>query len=262
MTRRDHRTRRRRGSASVPALGLAAAHSAPRFPAGRAAWGRPARWAARSSAASPLPPRPPAHAQPGYYPPALQGLRGAHPGSFEAAHALRDGHAAARARRTPGKATTSWWSAQESAALRLRTSTRRATARRSRILILDNHDDFGGHAKRNEFVLDGQLQLVNGGTLDIDSPRPYSAVAKGLLRELGIDVPALSRGIEHRQYYAHRRTARRGLLRCRDLRRRSADRGLALGTDAQAAAERTAVGTRPRGPGPARGGAGATICRV
>ena len=27
----------------------------------------------------------------GYYPPALTGLRGSHPGSFEEAHALRDG---------------------------------------------------------------------------------------------------------------------------------------------------------------------------
>src|SRR5262247_522920 len=29
--------------------------------------------------------------RPGYYPPALTGMRGSHPGSFEAAHALRDG---------------------------------------------------------------------------------------------------------------------------------------------------------------------------
>jgi len=28
---------------------------------------------------------------PRYYPPALSGMRGSHPGSFEAAHALRDG---------------------------------------------------------------------------------------------------------------------------------------------------------------------------
>src|ERR1051325_10928498 len=29
--------------------------------------------------------------QPGYYPPALTGLRGSHPGAFETAHSLRDG---------------------------------------------------------------------------------------------------------------------------------------------------------------------------
>jgi hypothetical protein len=34
------------------------------------------------------------------------------------------------------------------------------------------------HTKRNEFNLDGHLQLLNGGTsLEIDSPRPYGPVA-------------------------------------------------------------------------------------
>ncbi len=142
-------------------------------------------------------------AQPGYYPPALQGLRGAHPGSFEAAHALRDGRPQAAPRDT-GESYDLVVVGAGISGLAAAYFYQAATARGSRILILDNHDDFGGHAKRNEFVLDGQLQLVNGGTLDIDSPRPYSAVAKGLLRALGIDVPALSRAIEHPQYYAHR----------------------------------------------------------
>ena len=34
---------------------------------------------------------PAAQDRPGYYPPLLNGLRGSQPGSFEAAHALRDG---------------------------------------------------------------------------------------------------------------------------------------------------------------------------
>jgi len=59
----------------------------------------------------------------------------------------------------------------------------------ARILILENHDDFGGHAKRNEFHLGGRLQLLNGGTFLIDSPTPYSRVADGLLKKLGIDPP-------------------------------------------------------------------------
>ena len=63
----------------------------------------------------------------------------------------------------------------------------------ARILILENHDDFGGHAKRNEFHLGGRMQLVNGGTVSIDSPTPYSAEADGLLKELGIDAPALAK---------------------------------------------------------------------
>ena len=61
----------------------------------------------------------------------------------------------------------------------------------ARILILENHDDFGGHAKRNEFHLGGKLQLCNGGTFLIDSPTPYSSQADGLLKKLGIDPPRL-----------------------------------------------------------------------
>jgi spermidine dehydrogenase len=57
----------------------------------------------------------------------------------------------------------------------------------ARIRVLDNHDDFGGHAKRNEFEFGGRIELINGGTLGIDSPRPYSVIAAGLLRNLGVD---------------------------------------------------------------------------
>ena len=58
----------------------------------------------------------------------------------------------------------------------------------SKILILDNHDDFGGHAKRNEFRSGNRLLLGYGGTQSIEAPANYSEVAKGLLKELGIDV--------------------------------------------------------------------------
>jgi spermidine dehydrogenase len=131
--------------------------------------------------------------QPGYYPPALTGLRGNHVGSFEAAHSLRDGDFWPQAGAITdsgetydlvvvgagisGLAAAHFYRAREGGA---------------RILILDNHDDFGGHAKRNEFALGGRLALMNGGTFSIDSPRPYSAAADGLLRALGIDPVALA----------------------------------------------------------------------
>jgi spermidine dehydrogenase len=57
-----------------------------------------------------------------------------------------------------------------------------------RILILDNHDDFGGHAKRNEFVHDGRTYLSFGGTMSIATPYPYSYLSKRLVEDLGIDV--------------------------------------------------------------------------
>jgi len=56
------------------------------------------------------------------------------------------------------------------------------------VLVLDNHDDFGGHAKRNEFRAGDRLLLSYGGTQSIESPARYSAVARGLLSELGIDT--------------------------------------------------------------------------
>jgi spermidine dehydrogenase len=136
----------------------------------------------------------------GYYPPALTGMRGSHPGSFENAHAARDGTIPAAAIDTrqsydlvvvgggiSGLAAAHFYRARAS--------------RNSRILILDNHDDIGGHAKRNEFMLNGRLNLLNGGTLSIESPRPYSPVAAQVLVDCGIDVASLSRKIENHNFY-------------------------------------------------------------
>src|SRR6516162_9979411 len=66
-----------------------------------------------------------------------------------------------------------------------------------KILILDNHDDFGGHAKRNEFSYDGKTYIGFGGTMGIETPYPYSYCAKSLIKELGIEV-------ERRSEFANR----------------------------------------------------------
>jgi spermidine dehydrogenase len=139
---------------------------------------------------------------PGYYPPLLTGLRGSHPGSFEAAHALRDG-AAVGAVSATGESYDLIVVGAGLSGLAAAHFFRARAGGGSRVLLLDNHDDFGGHAKRNEFALRGGMQLLNGGTLEIDSPRPYSAVAEGLLRELGIDAARLSRKVEHPKFYQH-----------------------------------------------------------
>jgi spermidine dehydrogenase len=138
--------------------------------------------------------------RPGYYPPLLTGMRGSHPGSFEAAHALRDGVSQDRGIDT-GESYDLIVVGGGISGLAAAHFFRAQTANAVRILILDNHDDFGGHAKRNEFSLAGRMELLNGGTLSIESPRPYSAVASQLIRELGIDVAALSRKIEHLKFY-------------------------------------------------------------
>jgi len=141
---------------------------------------------------------------PNYYPPALTGMRGSHPGSFDAAHALRDG--------------TFWDSAGKPedtgetydliivgggiSGLAAAHFYRKATGGKARILILENHDDFGGHAKRNEFRIGNAFRLGFGGTFSIESPAPYSAVAKGVIEELGIDVPSYSKYLNKGLYPA------------------------------------------------------------
>jgi spermidine dehydrogenase len=139
----------------------------------------------------------------GYYPPLLTGLRGDHPGSFEAAHALRDG-ASEPAPTDTGETYDLIIVGAGISGLSAAHFYRARTSPRARILILDNHDDFGGHAKRNEYHLDGALHLMNGGTLEIDSPRPYSRVATGLLHTLGIDVAKLAQSTQHPKFYEQR----------------------------------------------------------
>src|SRR5690349_8241 len=146
---------------------------------------------------------------PVYYPPALTGLRGSHVGAFEVAHSVRDGDFWQKA----GKPTETGESfdlivvgggiSGLSAAHFFRKANPAA-----RILILENHDDFGGHAKRNEFTVGDRKLLGYGGSFSVESPAPYSPVAKGLLQELGIDVPGYSKYIAKDLY----RSA--GLLPC------------------------------------------------
>ncbi|RFU38132.1 FAD-dependent oxidoreductase [Actinomadura logoneensis] len=58
----------------------------------------------------------------------------------------------------------------------------------AKILILDNHDDFGGHARRNEFQANGRPLIGYGGSQSIEAPSVWSPVAKKLLTDLGIQV--------------------------------------------------------------------------
>lgn len=141
---------------------------------------------------------------PNYYPPALTGLRGSHVGSFEIAHSLRDGTFWDTAGKPvdTGEAYDLVVVGGGISGLSAAHFFRKAAGSKARILILENHDDFGGHAKRNEFRAGSRMLLGFGGTFSIESPAPYSVVAKGLISELGIDVASYPKYVQKNVYRA------------------------------------------------------------
>jgi spermidine dehydrogenase len=143
-----------------------------------------------------------AEKSPDYYPPAKTGLRGNHDGTFTFAHRLRD-----------GEGPDSFGDPADTgekydlvvvgggiSGLAAAHFYRKSAGNSARILILDNHDDFGGHAKRNEFRAGGRMLLSYGGTQSIESPGQYSDVAKALLREIGIRTEAFYKAYEQKLY--------------------------------------------------------------
>ncbi|HET9815917.1 MAG TPA: NAD(P)-binding protein [Xanthobacteraceae bacterium] len=141
-------------------------------------------------------------AEPERYPPALTGLRGQHPGSFEIAHAQAlEGSRFAFEGLPVEEAYDLVIIGAGISGLAAAYFYRRAAGPFARILILDNHDDFGGHAKRNEFTRDGRLLIGYGGSESIDSPQTqYSEVAKALLRELGVDIARFESAFDRKLY--------------------------------------------------------------
>jgi len=126
-----------------------------------------------------------------YYPPLLTGIRGNHPGSFEVSHALAwAGQKPAGHQKLNEHYDLVIVGAGVSGLAAARFYQKRMGPA-AKVLLLDNHDDFGGHAKRNEFDHDGQTLLGIGGSVNIDSVGDYSKIAKGLLDDLGIDLEAL-----------------------------------------------------------------------
>ncbi|WP_306588219.1 NAD(P)-binding protein [Hafnia paralvei] len=137
-----------------------------------------------------------------YYPPTLTGLRGNHPGSFEAAHLLGREGKHFDPKSVPveeqfdlvvvgagisGLAAACFW--------------QQLQGKNQRILLLDNHDDFGGHAKRNEFNVEGKTILGYGGSESFQSPRTnFSPVAMGLLKTLNVDIEQMAKDFDQNFY--------------------------------------------------------------
>lgn len=123
------------------------------------------------------------------YPPSLTGLRGSHPGSNTHSHA----------RAWTGKSdwgpTTTLNETYDLVVVGGGISGLAAAyfyqqqhGKDKKVLILDNHDDFGGHAKRNEHTIDGQLRLGYGGSQSIVEPQHASKKVLALLKDIGVDL--------------------------------------------------------------------------
>jgi spermidine dehydrogenase len=139
---------------------------------------------------------------PGYYPPARMGIRGNHDGTFTFAHRLRDGEGADSFGEpvSTGESYDLVVVGGGISGLAAAYFFRKRAGKNARILILDNHDDFGGHAKRNEFRAGGRLVLSYGGTQSIESPGKYSDVAKALITEIGVKTETFYKAYDQKLY--------------------------------------------------------------
>ncbi|MEH3107878.1 MAG: NAD(P)/FAD-dependent oxidoreductase [Sphingomonas fennica] len=123
---------------------------------------------------------------PGNYPPLRTGMRGAHPGAFESAHALRDGDAVPGGTRT-GETYDLVVVGGGLSGLAAAWFYRQRAGGDAKILILDNHDDFGGHAKRNEFVYNGRKLMTTGGSSYFVGPDAWTTDAISIVNAMGVD---------------------------------------------------------------------------
>jgi spermidine dehydrogenase len=125
------------------------------------------------------------------YPPARLGDRGLNPGANKIGHALRDG--------------TFWIDAAEPevtnetydlvvvgagiSGLTAAMLYRQRVGNKARVLIIDPMDDFGGHAKRNEFRASNGATLIGyGGSQSLQTPSYFSPAVNAVMRDLNLDL--------------------------------------------------------------------------
>ncbi len=143
------------------------------------------------------------------YPPALTGLRGHHAGSFEGMHKLmrasRDGEIFEAGQVTQtGETYDLVVIGAGISGLAAAYLYRQQNGPASKILLLDNHDDFGGHAKRNEFTSSSGKKLIGyGGSQSLQTPSYFSPAVNTLLASLGVDVAKFN-GYYDAKWYENR----------------------------------------------------------
>ena len=136
-----------------------------------------------------------------YYPPALTGLRGSHVGSFEVAHQMGGEKKVFDTEKLPINETYDLVVVGGGLSGLSAAWFYREKHPKAKILILENHDDFGGHAKRNEFQAGGRMIIGYGGSEAFQSPNHlYSNEVNGLLKKLGVNIKRFETAFD-RQFY-------------------------------------------------------------
>jgi spermidine dehydrogenase len=144
------------------------------------------------------------------YPPKLTGLRGHHEGSYNVMHSVRDGTFwdKAGAPEATGERYDLVVVGGGISGLAAAVQYRKQAGAGARILVLENHDDFGGHAKRNEFTsAGGRMILGYGGSQSLQTPSYFSPAVNALLADIGVEPKRFE------QYYDQGWAETRGLGR-------------------------------------------------
>ena len=132
-------------------------------------------------------------------------MRGSdYPGAYSVGHALRDGtfwSSAPPANRTADEYDLIFVGAGISG-LAAAYFFQKRHGFSKKVLILDNHDDFGGHAKRNEFGSGRQLRISNAGSFNIYAGGDSTRFQREIYGDLGIDVAGLARDTVDPHFYS------------------------------------------------------------
>jgi len=202
IERRDFINGVLKGSLAVAATGLA-----PNLLAAAAGMpsSSPSAKAAAATAAPAAAGAPAAVSTTGTYPPSLTGMRGSgYPKAFAAGHGMRDGtlHIDESQIRDTGETYDLIVVGGGISGLSAALYYARDSEGQARTLVLDNHDDFGGHAKRNQFDFGDRTVMSNAGTFNIS---PGSENARRFMQSIGIDdIARLNRDNQDTFFYQRR----------------------------------------------------------